>query len=61
MAKDCSHSKDAQTKETPKVEEPNEENPTDNPPSYLEKGYKLFNFLGIHCRKGVNICKDESD
>lgn len=61
MSKDGCHTKDSQTEETPKVEEPKKENPSDNPPTDLEKESKLFNFLGIHCRKGVNICTNESD
>lgn len=61
MAKDGIYAKDSQTEETPKVEEAYEDNPSDYPPSGLEKENKLFNLLGIHCRKGVNICIDESD
>lgn len=61
MAKNGCYAKDTQAEETPKVEEPDEENPCNYPPACLEKENILFNFLGIHYRKGVNICKAESD
>lgn len=61
MAKEGWKAKDRQAEETPKGEESYDENPSDDPPSGLEKENILFNFLGIHCRKGVNICKAESD